>query len=569
MGSSLKDIIAYVKEFYSLAGNNLVLLFLLNLIAAVFELIGIGLLLPVLNIGFESQGADLFSKIFQEASETLGVTPNISNLLIILTAIYLLKGVVMFNVIYFGNNLAIDVKENLQLLIIKRLSNSTFTYCNSLQSGWLNNILMKETNLLTQGFLEFARMQTTLFFLVIYFLTASIIQLDVILIFFTFVFVLTFPLKRFMSLVRNISRDWTEKSGTVSASFIQFFENLAYAKATATIPFMLNDTQIKITNMNRVEKKLLMYSSLFKAASEPIAVLGLAILIYKQVVIEEIPLSEVIVLGLVAFRSIGQFMDLQGQYQRFNSTCGSIEIVKSNLTNLQEHAEQNGKININAIESIEFINVSTNYGSKTILNGLNLMVPINKMTGITGASGSGKTTIFYTLTGFLSPNKGKLLINGIDINQINKSTFRSRIGYLPQTPTFVSGTILENIFISGIPTRNYKNTAKLNKLLKLVGLDDFVNRLNEDIGERGLKLSGGQRQRLALVRELLRDTDILILDEATSALDQKNDKAVIKLLTKLKNIKTILIISHKPSNLKMCDIVYTVKNGATYVENLA
>ena len=307
----------------------------------------------------------------------------------------------IFYISYFANTLVVDLKQSVQQSLINRLSNSTFNFYASLQSGWLNNIIMKETSLFTQGFMELARIQTTLFFMIVYFFTASILQFDVVLILIIFVCVLIFPMKKFMHLVRHVSIDWTDKSGRVSSSFNEFFENFIYTKATARTLEIVKNLRMKIMDMNIAEKRMLKYSSLIRALSEPIAITALAILIYKHVVIEKLPLSEVLVIALVVFRSIAQLMNLQGQYQRFNSAFGSIEIVKSTLNDLKKHAEENGKTKINRINDIEFIDVSTSYGSKTIIKNFDLKISAKKMIGIIGSSGSGKTTIFYTLWVFL------------------------------------------------------------------------------------------------------------------------------------------------------------------------
>ncbi len=538
------------------------MLFVLGLVAGFVELIGIGLLLPVLNLGFDSAGTDQISKMFNAFFEFIGFSPTLTSLLILLVVIFMFKAVATFVIKFLSSVIAVDLKSKVQKILTDKLSLTSYSHFTELKSGWLNNILMKEAALFTQGFSEFVRIQITMIYIVVYFVTASLLRLDLTLIIIFVGLPMLLPLRILMRMVRNTSQQLTQRSGVLSNGFIELIDNFIYAKATNTIHDFKVAITGKIHRMNYAEKKLLFFAAFIQSLTEPVAVFALAALVYTQVVLGDSQLSEVLILGLLIHRIVGQVMLLQGQWQRFNSTFGSIEVVKDTLAMFEKNQEPNGTLNIDKIGNIAFNDVCFSYDGKSVLNNITLSIPSNKMIGLVGSSGSGKTTLFYILTGLLSPRSGTLSVGGVDYAALDKSSLRTRIGYVPQTPAMIDGTILENINFGAYDLDDPSLIEKIKSVMIQAGLDDLIDDLQRPAGERGVQISGGQRQRIAIARELLRDKDLLILDEATSALDTKSDQKIQDTLARLKGTKTIVIISHKPNNVEKCDEVYHLSHGS-------
>lgn len=559
--SVVKSVVQNIRDFYHYAGNGLIVLFILSLAAGVVELVGVGLMLPVLNLGFKSAGTDQISKLFETVFSLVGYTPTLQSLLILLVLVFGFKACANFIIKYFSSTIAVDLKGTLQKALTDNLSLVSYTHFTELKSGWLNNVLMKEVALYTQGFSEFVRIQITIIYIAVYFATASLLRLDLTLVLVVASFALLYPMRGLMRVVRSSSKQLTKRSGILSNGFVELIDNFIYAKATGAIQGFRVHIAEKILRMNQAEKKLLFFSAFIQSISEPVAVTALAVLVYTQVVLGNSQLSEVLILGLVIHRIVGQVMLLQGQWQRFNSTFGSIEVVKHTLDDFARHREKNGHEVIDKIRDIAMRDVRFSYGDKMTLNHVTLDIPCNRMIGIVGASGSGKTTLFYLLTGLLTADSGVIEVNGLDYRTINKSSLRKRIGYVPQSPAMIDDTLLENINFGSYDRDDPTLKGKVQAAMKLAGLDELADDLDRQAGERGVQFSGGQRQRIAIARELLRDTDMLILDEATSALDAQSDRKIQDTLARLKGTKTIVIISHKPDNLKNCDAVYRIENG--------
>jgi ABC-type bacteriocin/lantibiotic exporter with double-glycine peptidase domain len=187
-----------------------------------------------------------------------------------------------------------------------------------------------------------------------------------------------------------------------------------------------------------------------------------------------------------------------------------------------------------------------------IFKKLNLLIKKGEIIGISGKSGSGKTTFINILLGLLEPNSGDILVDNVNIKN-NLKGWQKNIGYVPQIIHLLNNSIKENITLGFFE----KNTISIKKAIELSKIQNFVKNLKNkertNIGEDGVKISGGQRQRLGIARAIYRNPQVLILDEPTSSLDNETEEDFIKTIFSMKRKKTIIIVSHKDSVLKKCD----------------
>jgi ABC-type multidrug transport system fused ATPase/permease subunit len=215
-------------------------------------------------------------------------------------------------------------------------------------------------------------------------------------------------------------------------------------------------------------------------------------------------------------------------------------------------------------ESIELKDITFKYNLKdqSIFENINLKIKINEFIGIYGPSGIGKSTLLLLLTGLLKPNSGKLILN--NNSSLNLSDFKSNLfGYVPQRTTLIDDTIKRNIAF-GQQEKDIDNFM-LDYVVDICQLKSFIensaNNINSIIGDDGLKVSGGQRQRLALARALYFSPMILILDEATNQLDESTENKILNIVNSLRGKITLIFISHKISNLNICDKIYEVNKS--------
>jgi ABC-type multidrug transport system fused ATPase/permease subunit len=208
-------------------------------------------------------------------------------------------------------------------------------------------------------------------------------------------------------------------------------------------------------------------------------------------------------------------------------------------------------------ESVEFAYAP----GKPVLHGIDFNAEPGTVTALVGSSGSGKSTIISLVCAFHTPNKGRVLVDGIDLATVDLNTYRSQLGVVLQESFLFDGTIRENVMFS----RPEATEEQFQFACRTACVDEFAERFSEGydtiVGERGVKLSGGQRQRLSIARALLAEPRILILDEATSSLDSESEAMIQSGLAELMHGRTTFVIAHRLSTIRRADQILVVEGG--------
>jgi ABC-type multidrug transport system fused ATPase/permease subunit len=276
--------------------------------------------------------------------------------------------------------------------------------------------------------------------------------------------------------------------------------------------------------------------------------------------------------GLITVGSIyifaSYFGKLKGGLDDFTNKVGDFISVKSGVGRFMtildiDTIEDESKLNDfpKNWKKIEFKDVDFKYKNQLVLKNFNLVINKNDKIGFVGKSGSGKSTIAKLILKLYKPEKGEILVDGINLNQINQNSITKYIGIVLQEPEMFNLSALENICISS----KKSNGELLDKAVSVAQLKSVIDKLPENlntlIGEKGYQLSGGERQRIGIARAIFKDTPILIFDEATSALDSKTEGLIQRAINqKLKN-KTLLLIAHRLSTLKEADTIVVLEKG--------
>ena len=212
---------------------------------------------------------------------------------------------------------------------------------------------------------------------------------------------------------------------------------------------------------------------------------------------------------------------------------------------------------------IDFINVEFTYPETKIdaLKNITFSVKSGESLAIMGDVGSGKSTLVELICKVYSPNKGQILIDGLDLEKINLECLRSSIGYVPQNTFLFSDTIENNIKFgfNVAEKKTIEEVAKISCFEKDV--QGFKDKFNTMLGERGVNLSGGQKQRLSIARAIIKKPEILILDDSLSALDTETEKKILENLKYYNKKATIILTTHRISAAKKCDKILFLKNG--------
>jgi ATP-binding cassette, subfamily B, bacterial PglK len=276
------------------------------------------------------------------------------------------------------------------------------------------------------------------------------------------------------------------------------------------------------------------------------------------------------VLGLYAFAGVRLFPTLQKLY----STFARVRFGKPALDAL--HADLMAPIEGDAVappsgqsirfrEALELEDVVYKFAAadRPALARLNLRIAARTTVGIVGSTGAGKTTAIDVMLGLLTPQKGEMRVDGIRIDGANVRDWQRSVGYVPQSIYLLDDTVAANIAFgqkgSGIDRAAVERAARIAKLHDFV--TDLPRSYDTLVGERGARLSGGQRQRVGIARALYRDPDVLVFDEATSALDNLTERAVMEAIEELGREKTIVMIAHRLTTVRRCDVIFYLEGG--------
>lgn len=221
----------------------------------------------------------------------------------------------------------------------------------------------------------------------------------------------------------------------------------------------------------------------------------------------------------------------------------------------KENAGEYGRIN----GDIEFENVSFHYDEgKPVLKNMNLSIEAGTSIALVGETGGGKSTIINLICRFYEPTAGVIKIDGIDYKDNTMESLRSQLGVVLQTPHLFSGTVRDNISYG----RDETTDMEMINALKIVGADEFIARLDEQVGEGGEHLSMGEKQLISFARAVLADPRIFIMDEATSSVDTLTELNIQRGIMSIMEGRTSLVIAHRLSTIKYCDRILVINRGS-------
>jgi subfamily B ATP-binding cassette protein MsbA len=198
---------------------------------------------------------------------------------------------------------------------------------------------------------------------------------------------------------------------------------------------------------------------------------------------------------------------------------------------------------------------------KPVLRDITFEVPPGTVVALVGSSGSGKSTLAALAISFLTPDEGRVLVDGIDLSTVELASYRSQLGLVLQDDFLFDGTIRENLLFArpGATVDEVQEAARRAHILEFT--DRMPDGLDTVIGERGVKLSGGQRQRVTIARAILAEPRILLLDEATSSLDTESESFIQSSLEELLEARTTFVIAHRLSTIQRADLILVIEHG--------
>ena len=536
-------------------------------LSLILEVLSLGSLIPFFKIIISEDQNNFFYKTF----ETLNIQKE--NLvffsIILLGLIFFFKTVFITFIIYFKHNFIYELSSGLSKNILINYENSPIHENLTTNNADVQRLILIDVSMTSSGVLQLCNG----FSEIIVVISSLIILLylePLIILFFICLSLIIFIL--YKNFYKSKIIKWGEerkKFDTLRRSqIVDFINTLVFSKLIKIKNNILNLYVDSNRSTNFYYQLRERWNEIPRALLELFAIIFILIL-FSYFSLQKFELESILpVLSIFTLASLKIIISINRLLVSFNQILFCLPALNRVLIDLNRNFKNNIstiKTKKNIIKNITFDNVSFKYGKKLIFKNLNLKFSNKDFIGIYGPSGSGKSTLLSLIMGVIHPTKGSIKINNKNINKFNL-----RIGYVGQNINLIQDSVLNNIAF-GVNNKKSINYAKINKILKELGLDGFVNslpdKLSTEILEKSSNISVGQAQRIVIARALYFDPDILVLDEPTSSLDVKNENDVIKILNIFSKKKTIFLVSHKMNNLKYCNKIISINNTSLTIKN--
>ena len=565
----------YIKIFFSTLDKNytkeLILVFLMIFLSVFFDLIGIGMIVPLVHLLLDSDISSEFG-FLPLIIDFLG-KPDKKTLLIYFVIffliIFLLKNIFLGMLTWKKSYFTFSIANFYSKKLLNNYLNKPYSFHVNNNSSKLINNLINETSLASGQFilsLVDLVLETlillTLFMLLLFVEPQITLIMSITFLFFSILY-FTLVKKRVSKFgyLRQITND--ERLKLYNEALLNIKFHLIYKKTKK----MINNIFYNLDRIKLLNTEYILLQNLPRLLFEYLiiiifcGVITMYIFSGNQSVESLVP--SLALFAAASFRMLPSVNKIIQRLQNLRYSKSAIELIYNELNETSTNPDKNKDINI-TFEKLTFKNVSFKYESKKdyLLDDVSFSIEKGKIYGFIGATGSGKTTLTDLIMGLQKVDKGQIIINNnIDLFEY-KFNWQKLISYVPQKIFLQDDTIKNNIAFGDF--ENEINEEHLLNSIKSAQLENFINNLEEGydtkIGENGSKLSGGQIQRMGIARALYVNPKILIFDEITSSIDINTEKQILKVVKELKKDKTIILITHKSSTLQICDEVYEVNN---------
>ncbi len=551
--------------------KGLILIFVLMLIGMVFESLSISLVLPLL---VAISDPELFNKypVALEVFSTLDINTYeqvVIFSIVILVSSYFFKSVFLIYSGWIQSKFTARLKVEFAQKLFSIYMHQSYEFHLQKNSSKLIQIVSGEVNELVSTFsssmliLSECLVVIGISYLLIIVEPLGFISVMIIIFLFGYVFYTLMKNK-----VHELGVQRRKHNTKVLQYLQQGFLGVKDIKILGRESFFIEKHRVQTEHSSKVNIIFGLISGLPRHIFEFMTILLFTIFVYIIIIVNKndsnLILPTIGIFSIAAFRLMPSANKILTNLQRIKHNTSIIDKVCNDILNSQPKILSTNLIK-GVKNKIEISGVDYIYPPTTDLaiHNLNVSIVKGSCIGFIGASGAGKSTLIDIILGLLKPDKGKVLVDGIDI-QDDLRGWQDNIGYVPQSIYLTDDTLKNNIAF-GISEKDIDDKA-IADAIHQSQLKDFIKNLPEGVntmvGEDGVRLSGGQRQRIGIARALYHNPSVLVLDEATSALDTTTESDVMETINSLHVEKTIIIIAHRMSTLKKCDCIYKLRNGA-------
>jgi len=546
----------------------------MTFIGAVLEVIGIGLVLPVIVLllgqgtsGYLSGFVDWFIGIMPAANSRLAALIGLA----VLLGVFVVKNIYLAVLTVWQMRFVGNVQESLSHRLFSLYMRQPYTFhlrrnsANLLRNAvievdeFCGNALIPLTTLIVEGMISLA-------------ICAILLAIEPVAVVVATIVVGTSALVLY-TLSRRPLQDWGESRQYHEGQRLLHFQNglrmikeiKLLGKEEALSAWYHHHSGGLTRAVERFETMLRMPRLWFEVMFV-VSVVGVIFVLMARGVSQDALVAVLGVFATAAFRFIPSVSRILSSVHALGGTRPVIRLLYEELTELDNHAEPalSGQPCAHLKKHLSLENISFRHTGNAVpsLRDINIRINKGERVCITGPNGSGKSTLLDIVMGLLSPSAGRVCVDNVDIAGL-KPGWQRCVGYVPQSIGLVDDTLRHNIAL-GVPDEEIDERA-IQRALQQSGLTDFVGSLpaglDSPVGEDGSRLSGGQRQRIGIARALYHDPEVLVLDEPTSALDIDAEADILRGVTAPEAGRTILMTAHRPTAIAMCDRFIRLEAG--------
>jgi ABC-type bacteriocin/lantibiotic exporters, contain an N-terminal double-glycine peptidase domain len=515
----------------------------------------------VLKGSLSKGGSFPLAHFLTNALAALGLSPTIGMLLAVLVAGFAVKSLFMLLANKRVGYTVAHVATDLRLALLRALLNTRWEYYLGQPVGVLVNSFATEASRASHAYESGAKMAALLIQAIIYLIIGLSVSWKAMLTSMAAGVIIIYGLSHFVRMSRRAGGRQTSLLQSSLARMTDTLQSIKPLKAMAReeLADAVLVTETKL--LNKAMKKDVFSKEALKSFQEPMLTGLLGFGIFVALDFLALPLASIMGLVFVIASMVTKLNKVQQEYQKMVTYESAYWSLQEKIRKAEHEQEKVFGTSTPSLErSVRLDNVNFKYGKHWVLQKASLEFPAGFFTAITGASGTGKTTVADLLIGLLRPQKGQIWIDGQPFSTIDIRSWRRMIGYVPQETLLLHDTVMKNVTL-GAPELSEKD---VESALIAADIWDFVatmpQGMHTTVGERGGKLSGGQRQRIAIARALVHKPSLLILDEATSGLDPETETLICETLRGLRGKLTILAISHQPALINAADRAYRIQD---------
>ena len=485
----------------------------------------------------------------------------------VMLGVYVIKGIAEYFQGYMIKYVGQKILTDMQIQMYEHLLSADLSYIQSQSSG---RLISRFTNdiILMRGAISNLLVGCAKYFLSVLFLIIIMFTLEPFLSIFVFLAfpIAIYPIQKLGRRMRKVTGDAQEELSNYSARLDETFQSIKIIKSFAAEKIESNRAKEITAKILAFYKRAAMLDSLTSPVMEILCGLAMACVLWYggfRVISGHMTIGELftfIAAFVSAYRPFKSLVSLNVNLQEGISAANRIFNILDTKPLIQDN-EKALKPNF-ACPEIVFEKISLRFGSKEAIKFVDLKIEKAKTYAIVGKSGSGKTSLANLLVRFYDPTEGRVLINSCDVKDISLNYLRNQIAMVAQDTILFDASIADNIAYGNLTAtrEDIVNAAKQSDA------DEFIQKLADGydtiIGVGGSTLSGGQKQRLAIARAFLKNSSIMLFDEATSALDSESEQSIVHSLSKLRQGKTTLVITHRLASIVDADQIIVMKNGA-------